>query len=108
VANETTQGIGHHRSPVILDKKDEKKWLDTDLPLEKVLNLLKPFPSELFKAEPVSIQIKDPKNKSQELLIPIDSESTTQYDIKIENDVRLEGMGSGKRKNEPPKQGLLF
>ncbi len=109
VANETTQGIGHHRSPVILDKKDEKQWLDTNLPLEKVLKLLKPFPSELLKAEPVSIQIKDPKNKSQELLIPIDSGSTTQYDTRIENDVRLEGMGSGKRKSElPPIQGSLF
>jgi len=110
VANEATSAIGHPRSPVILDKKDEKKWLDTHLPLEKVMDLLKPFPGELLKTEPVSIQIKDPRNKSKELLIPIDTDSTTQYDVKIDENVRLEGMGSGKRKSEtpPPVQGSLF
>jgi putative SOS response-associated peptidase YedK len=110
VANEATSAIGHPRSPVILNKKDEAKWLDTNLPLEKVVNLLKPFPGELLKTEPVSIQIKDPKNKGKELLIPIDPDSTTQYDVKIEKNVRLEGMGSGKRKSEtpPPMQGSLF
>jgi putative SOS response-associated peptidase YedK len=81
VANEATQQIGHPRSPVILDKKDEKRWLDTNLPIEKVVNLLKPFPGELLKTEPVSVQIKDPKNKSQELLILIDPETTIQYDV---------------------------
>jgi putative SOS response-associated peptidase YedK len=108
VANEATQQIGHPRSPVILDKKDEKRWLDTSLPIEKVINLLKPFLGELLKTEPVSVQIKDPKNKSQELLIPIDPGSTTQYDVKIDTGVRLEGMGSGKRRGESPKQGSLF
>ena len=108
VANEATQNIGHPRSPVILDKKDEVKWLDTNLPIERVLKLLKPFPGELLKTEPVSILVKNPKNKSQELLIPIDPESTTQYDVRIEKNVRLEGMGSGKRKGETPIQGTLF
>lgn len=110
VANEATQEIGHPRSPVILDKKDEAKWLDSNFPMEKVLKLLKPFPGELLKTEPVSISIKDPKNKSKELLIPIDPDSTTQYDVKIEKNVRLQGMGSGKRKSEtpPPIQGSLF
>jgi len=108
VANEATQQIGHPRSPVILDKKDEKRWLDTNLPVEKVVSLLKPFPGELLKTEPVSVLIKDPKNKSKELLIPIDPGSTTQYDVKIETDVRLEGMGSGKRNKKDPEQGRLF
>jgi putative SOS response-associated peptidase YedK len=110
VANDATHAIGHHRSPVILDKKDEVKWLDTNLPMDKVVGLLKPFPGELLKTEPVSIQIKDPKNKSKELLIPIDPTSTTQYDVKIEKSVKLEGMGSGKRKSETPPavQGSLF
>lgn len=109
ISNDATRAIGHPRSPVILDKKDEKKWLDSNLPIENVLKLLKPFPGGLLKTEPVSVQIKDPKNKSQELLIPIDSGSTTQYDVKIETDVRLEGMGSGKRKREEsPSQGRLF
>lgn len=98
VANEATSAIGHTRSPVILDKKDEKRWLDSSLPLEEVIDLLKPFPGELLKTEPVSIQIKDPRNKGRELRIPIDPDSTTQYDVKIEENVRLEGMGSGKQR----------
>jgi len=108
VANEATAAIGHPRSPVILDKKDEKQWLDNTLPIEKVVKLLKPFPGELLKAEPVSIQVKDPKNKGKELLIPIDAGGANQYDISIEKKVRLEGMGSGKRKPDAPVQGRLF
>ena len=51
-----------------------------------------------MKTEPVSIQIKDPRNKGRELRIPIDPDSTTQYDVKIEENIRLEGMGSGKQR----------
>ncbi len=109
VANEATKKIGHPRSPVILDKKDEKRWLDMDLPVEKVLELLKPFPGELLKTEAVSIQVKDPKNKSRDLIIPIDVNKVTQYDITVKKSLLLKGMGSGKRKNEPPEtQGSLF
>lgn len=108
VASETTAQIGHPRSPVILDKKDEKRWLDNALPIEKVIGLLKPFPGELLKAEPVSVQVKDPRNKGRDLLIPVEPGDTTQYDVKIEKKVRLEGMGSGKRKPIPPVQGRLF
>lgn len=109
VANEATRQIGHPRSPVILNKKDEKRWLDMDLPIEKVLELLKPFPGELLKTEAVSIQVKDPKNKSRDLIIPIDESKVTQYDIAVKKSLRLEGMGSGKRRNDPPeRQGSLF
>ena len=109
VANEATQLIGHPRSPVILDKKDEKRWLDLDLSIEKVLELLKPFPGDLLKTEAVSIQVKDPKNKSHDLIIPIDENKVTEYDITIKKELRLEGMGSGKRKPNPrEQQGTLF
>ena len=109
VANEATEKIGHPRSPVILNKKDEKRWLDMDLPVEKVLELLKPFPGNLLKTEAVSVQVKDPKNKSRDLIIPIDENKVTEYDITVKKDLRLEGMGSGKRKQEPPEaQGKLF
>jgi len=108
VANEATHQIGHPRSPVILNKKDEKRWLDMDLPVEKVLELLKPFPGDLLKTEAVSVQVKDPKNKSRDLIIPIDESKVTEYDITVKKDLRLEGMGSGKRKQESPEQGKLF
>tara|TARA_R110002050_G_scaffold253628_1_gene391825 strand:+ start:644 stop:1516 length:873 start_codon:yes stop_codon:yes gene_type:complete len=108
-ANSVTQEIGHHRSPVILNKRDETKWLDDSLPMEQVLSLLKPYPGDDFKADPISIRIKDPKNKSRDLLIPIDPESSSKYESSIKKDLKLEGMGRNKRKEDPPNpQGTLF
>lgn len=109
VANSITQQVGHHRSPVILEKKDEKKWLDETIPIEKILDLLKPYQGDDFKADPVSIKIKDPKNKSKDLLIPVDYDGSIQYDSVVKKDLKLEGMGRYKRKDEPPnQQGTLF
>ncbi len=72
--------------------------------------MLKPWPGDDFKADPVSIRIKDPKNKTKYLLIPIDHESSSVYDSSVKKDLRLEGMGRNKRKNPPPTppQGTLF
>lgn len=109
VANEATHEIGHHRSPVILGKDDEQKWLDESLPLEEVTALLKPYPGKDFVADPVSIKVKDPKNKGRDLLIPVDPTSTTQYDSAVTKDLKLQGMGRNKRKEDPlGKQGKLF
>ncbi len=109
VSNQTTQSIGHPRSPVILAKKDEKRWLNPDLSFDQVAGLLKPFPGEFLKAEAVSLQVKDPKNKNRELMIPIELDKPTEYGAEIKKDLRLEGMGSGKRKKDPPAwQGNLF
>ncbi|HZH74143.1 MAG TPA: SOS response-associated peptidase [Mariniphaga sp.] len=109
VANSATQKIGHHRSPVILEKKDEQKWLDESLPLDQVLTLLKPYPVDDFVAHPVSVKVKDPKNKSRDLLIPVDHASSTEYDISVKKDLKLEGMGRNRRKEDPlGKQGKLF
>lgn len=109
VANAVTQKIGHQRSPVILDKRDEKKWLDDSLPMESVLKLLKPYPGEDFVAEPISIQIKDPRNKGRDLIIPIDPDSTSEYESSVKKELRLEGMGRNKRKEDRPDgQRSLF
>ena len=40
VANELLQQIGHHRSPVIIPREHEADWLNPDLELAAVLNLL--------------------------------------------------------------------
>jgi putative SOS response-associated peptidase YedK len=47
------------RMPVILDKKDEKSWIDVSLAQEDALKLLKPCPSELLKAHTISNLIND-------------------------------------------------
>lgn len=109
VANSVTQAIGHHRSPVVLDPKDEQKWLDESLPLEEVLGLLKPYPGDYFKAEAISVKIKDPHNKSKDYIVPITTEGPTEYGSILTKDLKLQGMGSGKRKEDPPPtQGTLF
>jgi putative SOS response-associated peptidase YedK len=108
-ANSLLQKIPHHRSPVVLMRDDEAKWLDPSLPLNEVLQLLKPFPGELMMAEPISLKIKNPKNKDADLLIPIGPTVTSESDIQITKDVKLKGMGTSKRKGDPPPwQGTLF
>ena len=97
VANPVTQQIGHHRSPVIIDEKDEAKWLDDSLPLNEVIRLLKPWKGEEFRAVPVSIRVKNPKNKGGDLIIPVDSTGKIEFDSAVEKKLRLEGMGRNRR-----------
>jgi hypothetical protein len=60
-------------------------------------------------AEPISIKIKDPKNKSADLLLPVGPQLTSTSAVQIRKDVKLKGMGTSKRKGDPPPwQGTLF
>jgi putative SOS response-associated peptidase YedK len=97
VSNSVTRQVGHHRSPVILDRKDEAAWLNDNHPLDEVLKLLKPCEGDEFSAVAVSIKVKDPKNKGRELIIPVESGSSIEFDSVIKKDLRLEGMGRNKR-----------
>ncbi|TAJ10287.1 SOS response-associated peptidase [Marinilabiliaceae bacterium JC017] len=109
VGNEITDRIGHHRSPVVLLKEDEKKWLNNQLPLPEVVKLLKPYPGKLQKAVPISVQIKNPKNKNNELLLPVGKTITVESEVKVTKDIKLQGMGSRKKKKDPPDwQRTLF
>jgi len=69
-ANEMMKGL-HDRMPVILEKKDELKWIDNDLQVNNALELLQPYPSELMKAHPVSTLVNIPVNNSPELILPV-------------------------------------
>jgi len=59
----------HDRMPVILDRKNEKKWLertgDSDL-----LGLLRPYPTEKLTAYPVSKIVNSTRNEFAEILVP--------------------------------------
>ena len=52
VANEITQKIRDQRSPVILHREDERKWLSDSLPLSELTPLLVPYPGELMNGLP--------------------------------------------------------
>ena len=108
VANPTSKAIGHHRSPVILDVEDEKKWLDDTLPIEEVLTFLKPYQGRDFKAEPISIRVKNPKNKGADLLIPIKN-NRPELDSPVKQKAKPQEKPKKKRKADPPpQQGTLF
>lgn len=109
------KGIGHHRSPVILDRDDERVWLDSSLPLGEVTSMLRPYPSERMNAYPVGIDIKNPRANGMELLQPIGERIQKEYDYVIYEELKLEGMGFSqaktRRKNNDdvgPIQGSLF
>ena len=92
VANELLQKIGHHRSPVILSEDQEKIWL-SDSPLDEVTRMLGPYPSEELNAYPISAQIKNPRNKDINLLLPIGERVYPEYEYEIHQELKLEGMG---------------
>ena len=66
--NELMEDI-HDRMPAILNKEEGKKWL-LARDSEEVIPLLKPFPSTLMKAYPVSPLVGNVKNDSPDLILP--------------------------------------
>lgn len=69
LANSIVSSI-HNRMPVILDPEHEKLWLG-DYDEKKLLDLLKPFPSELITMYRVTKLVNSPVNDSEELINPI-------------------------------------
>lgn len=61
----------HDRMPVILDKENEKIWLDNEYSnYENLLNLLKPFNENLINIYEVSTSVNNPENNFKELILP--------------------------------------
>jgi putative SOS response-associated peptidase YedK len=54
------------RMPVILDKQNEKRWIDLDIDRNEALELLKPCSSEILKAHTISSLINN-KNTDRNL-----------------------------------------
>jgi putative SOS response-associated peptidase YedK len=70
-ANEFMRNI-HERMPVILDRRDEDKWLDPEVhERDAIQKLLKPCPSSWLDAIEVSTLVNSAKNNSPELLRPV-------------------------------------
>ena len=63
-ANELMAPI-HHRMPVIFEEKERNIWLDENHP-ERLKMILKPCPSELLQAWPVSLRVNRPVFNSPE------------------------------------------
>lgn len=62
----------HNRMPVILDRKDEQRWLDPEnRNLEELKSLLAPCPSVWLEAHEISTLVNSPKNNTPEILKPL-------------------------------------
>lgn len=59
----------HDRMPVILERKDEKKWLERTGESE-LLEMLRPFPVKKLSAYPVSKLVNSPRNDYAEIIVP--------------------------------------
>jgi putative SOS response-associated peptidase YedK len=68
-ANEKMVDI-HDRMPVILDRRDEERWLDPESTPETIRALLKPCAPERLETFEVSKLVNSPRNNSPELLRP--------------------------------------
>lgn len=75
-ANETLRPI-HATMPIILPMESEKPWLSPDLPVEAILQMLKPYPGELMNFFPVTTKINSPDFNSPLLLEP--AQPTDQF-----------------------------
>ena len=61
----------HDRMPAILLPEDEEKWLDTNIPAEEALQLIRPLDEDTLAAYPISNQVNRVSENSVELLKPI-------------------------------------
>ncbi|MGQ9845614.1 MAG: SOS response-associated peptidase [Caldisericia bacterium] len=61
----------HDRMPVILDKENEKIWLDNEYSdYDNLIDLLKPFNENLMNIYEVSTSVNSPENNFKELILP--------------------------------------
>ena len=70
-ANTVTRPI-HDRMPVILEKQEEAPWLDGDLPLAEILELLDPYPEGAMTAFRVSQAVNSSRNEGANLIEPLE------------------------------------
>ena len=89
--NALLQRLPHHRSPVVLRRSDELRWLRAEA-LNEVTDLLEHYPAEDMNAYPISPRIKNPRNNARELLEPVGERIVPEVDTIVKNRLGLQGM----------------
>lgn len=102
-ANTLLRQLPHHRSPVILKKEDEQRWLHAGS-LQDVTALLQSYPPENMNAYPISSRIKNPRLNDLSLLEPTGPPVEQDIEFKVIKELKLQGMGYTKRneRQQPP------
>jgi len=96
-ANSVLAQLPHHRSPVILMPEQEQAWLDPQLPLAEVLDMLRSYPNDGMNAFPIDPAIRPPGVRDPALLTPRGPTVRTAKELRFGLDLVLQGMGGGKR-----------
>ncbi len=91
-SNRLLQKLPHHRSPVILHKSDEAKWLNSDAPLSEITSLLEPYPAEEMNAYPIDPRIKNPRSNDLQLLAPVGDSVVPDTELRVAHELKLIGM----------------
>jgi putative SOS response-associated peptidase YedK len=69
--NELIEGI-HDRMPGILSPEDYDLWLEPDFYGQgKLLEMLRPYPTDEMEAYPVSTMVNNPRNEDAECIKPV-------------------------------------
>ena len=71
----------HDRMPAILFDDEERLWIDNDVKKDELKQLLKPFPSDLMFAYPVSTKLNNVRNNSPDLIVEIPEDSILEQTI---------------------------
>jgi len=61
----------HDRMPVMLEQKEEKKWLDTGIGSEDAAVMLDSYPDDKIKTYEVSTLVNSPKNNSPDVILKV-------------------------------------
>ncbi|MFO7722302.1 MAG: SOS response-associated peptidase [Bacteroidales bacterium] len=95
VANELLQKVPHHRSPVILEKSMEQKWLMGEH-LNDITWMLKPYSAALMNGYPIGKAIKNPRMNGLAYIQPAGERLMPEERIDASSDLHLHGMGRYK------------
>ncbi|MEA2049774.1 MAG: SOS response-associated peptidase [Campylobacterota bacterium] len=71
----------HKRMPVILDKKDWKKWLNTNSTIGELNNLFQIYPDKQIDIQKVSKAVNSVKNDSKECILEVNKNSDIQFKL---------------------------
>ena len=99
--NSTKYFVANDPAPPLargLHQSDERRWLKAEH-LNEITGMLEPYPADEMNAYPVSPAIKNPRNNNRELLDPVGERLLPESTTRIHNEIKLQGMGSGKREN---------
>ena len=91
--NRVMQAIGHPRCPVVLHPEEEALWLSPHTPLPDVMALLRPCEDHRMNAYPVSPALKNPRNKTLELVQPLGERLFEESTYLTKPGIVLKGMG---------------